>query len=426
MIENGGSEHRSRPAPTIGSVDDLPLHRLAELTGVPPDDIERIAAMGVLSREAAPFAPGDVIRVRLLQVLEQAGISPKDVGAAVASGDFSFAFVEALFPSPTAGAYSNLTFDALCRQFGFSLEFVQDVYAGLGLPQPGREDRVRQDDVDMAPVLLAIMGLPMVGTEGAIAHATRFWGENLHRLAQAEVSFFSTYVIEPLLRSGLPERQMLEIALPQGAMAQELDERVLSWLHHRHLEQALLERVLDHVEAAIERTGAIRQRPREIPAIAFVDLSGFTALTESQGDEAAVRSTVALSELVRSVTARHGGHPVKFLGDGVMCHFRKPGEALLASLEMIEGTRPAGLPPAHIGLHTGPVIERDGDYFGRTVNVAARVVGHAIADEVLVTDDVVRTTMVDGVRFERLEPVSLKGVATPVTLHRVHRSSASE
>jgi hypothetical protein len=217
--------------------------------------------------------------------------------------------VDTLFPSPASAALSDIDFEELCQRFGFSMEFLQSVYAGLGLPQPSPHDQVRQDDLDMAPVLVAITGLGL--PQGAIAHATRFWGENLHNLAQAEVGFFQTYVLGPLLRSGLSEQQMLDIAVPQGAMTQELDQRVLLWLHRRHLEQNLVERILEHVEAAMERTGAIRRRPRDVPAIGFLDLSGFTALTELQGDEAAVGLTVQLSELVRSTTAQHGGRPVK-------------------------------------------------------------------------------------------------------------------
>ncbi len=333
-------------------------------------------------------------------------------------------WVDALFPEQNTAALSDLDFEQLCRQFGFPLEFLQDVYAGLGLPQPGPQDRVRQDDLDMAPVLQAIRGLPVSETEGALAHAARFWGQNLRSLTRAELNFFETYVMNPLLRAGLPEQQMLEIALPQGRMAQELDERVLMWLHRRHLEHGMIEAVLEHVEAAIERTGAILRPPREVPAIAFLDLSGFTALTEERGDEAAVDLTVKLSELVRSTTSRHGGRAVKFLGDGVMCHFARPTEAVLAALEMVQEAPRASLPPARVGLHAGTVIARDSDYFGRTVNIASRVVAHAHADQVVVTEDVRSLCDSNGVRFESLGSVTLKGIKDPVTLHKATLAQA--
>src|SRR2546430_16577021 len=96
--------------------------------------------------------------------------------------------------------------------------------------------------------------------------------------------------MNPLLRSGLPEQQMLEIALPQGRMAQELDERVLVWLHRRHVEQGMIEAVLEHVEAASERAGAIRRPPRQGPAFVFLTLSGFTAVPDERWVKAWVRA----------------------------------------------------------------------------------------------------------------------------------------
>lgn len=403
------------------SMEELSAEELATRSGTTLEEVERFARLKILSATNPPFRTGDVTRVRLLQALEQSGIMPDDVGRAIESGEFSFAFVDALFPATGSAGFSDLDFEEVCRQFGFSMAFVQDVYAGLGLPQPSPSDRIRQDDLAMAPILQAFMGLPMAGSEGAITYATRFWGENLHRLTQAQTRFFETYVMGPLLRSGLTEHQMLEMALPQGALAQQLDEQVLLWLHHRHVEQNLIEQVLEHVEAAMERTGAIRRRPRQVPAIGFVDLSGFTALTETQGDEVAAELTFHFSDLVRSATGRHGGRPVKFLGDGVMCHFPDPQASIVAALEMVEEAPSAGLPPAHIGLHAGPVVARDSDYFGRTVNLASRVAAHAGPNQVLVTDDVRAMSTPEGVRFESIGPVSLKGIAAPVPLHQVHR-----
>ena len=106
------------------------------------------------------------------------------------------------------------------------------------------------------------------------------------------------------------------------------------------------------------------------PAICFLDLSGYTRLTEERGDAAAADLAGRLSRLVQKTSAQHGGKPIKWLGDGVMFHFRDPGPGVVAALEMVDGAREAALPPAHVGLHAGPVLFQEGDYFGRTVNVA--------------------------------------------------------
>jgi adenylate cyclase len=269
----------------------------------------------------------------------------------------------------------------------------------------------------MAPVLVAITGLGLA--QGALAHVTWFWGENLHNLAQAEVGFFQTYVLGPLLRSGLAEQQIAGHRRPAGgddAGARPTGAGMAASAPPRA--EPLSSASSSTSKPLWNAPGAIRRRPRDVPAIGFLDLSGFTALTELQGDEAAVGLTVELSELVRSTTAQHGGRPVKFLGDGVMCHFPRPQEAVLAALEMVEAAPSARLPAARVGLHAGPVICRDSDYFGRTVNIASRLAAYARPDQVLVTADLRAMTRPAGVRFERLGAVTLKGIASPLGAER--------
>ncbi len=77
--------------------------------------------------------------------------------------------------------------------------------------------------------------------------------------------------------------------------------------------------------------------------------------------------------LVNEIASRHRGAVVKMLGDGVHFHFRDPHDAVLASLEIVERVEPAGLAPAHIGVNAGPMIYDEGEYFGRAVNIAARI-----------------------------------------------------
>jgi adenylate cyclase len=112
---------------------------------------------------------------------------------------------------------------------------------------------------------------------------------------------------------------------------------------------------------------------------------------------------------------------MRWLGDGGIFYFREPSAAVLAALEMAEGALAAGLPPTHIGIQAGPVIFQDGDVYGRTVNVAARIAGRAQAGEVLTSEETIEQAEDVGVRFERLGPAELKGVAQPVIVYRVLR-----
>jgi Adenylate and Guanylate cyclase catalytic domain len=139
-------------------------------------------------------------------------------------------------------------------------------------------------------------------------------------------------------------------------------------------------------------------------------------LTEERGDAAAAVLAETLAQLVEGAARERGGVPVKRLGDGVMLHFREPAAAVLAALELLGRLPAAGLPPAHVGVAAGPVVAQGGDYFGRTVNLAARIGAHAGAGQVLVSQSVADAAPPAGVVFSEAGEVELKGFARPVRL----------
>jgi adenylate cyclase len=105
----------------------------------------------------------------------------------------------------------------------------------------------------------------------------------------------------------------------------------------------------------------------------------------------------------------------------VMIYFPQPDEAVLSALELAESVPAAGLPLVHSGIDTGPVVFQDGDYYGRTVNTAARIASHAAPGEVLVSADVARRSRDPALRFEDIGPVQLDGLRQPIRLHRATR-----
>ena len=107
---------------------------------------------------------------------------------------------------------------------------------------------------------------------------------------------------------------------------------------------------------------------------------------------------------------------MKLLGDGAMLHFPDPAEAVRTGLEVVRHLNDAGMPPAHVGVAAGPVVFREGDYYGRVVNLAARIMGRAGANEVLATAGV--ASALEDLAFESLGMVELKGIAEPVELFR--------
>ena len=162
----------------------------------------------------------------------------------------------------------------------------------------------------------------------------------------------------------------------------------------------------------------IHSRLERQPAICFLDISGYTRLTQELGDDAAAELASTVARLVQRTSVQHGGKPIKWLGDGVMFHFEDPGPGVRAALEMVSALATEGLPPAHVGLHSGPVLFQQGDYFGQTVNLSARIADYARQGEVLVSAAVADASDERDLRFADIGSVDLKGVSGAVHLLR--------
>ncbi len=147
----------------------------------------------------------------------------------------------------------------------------------------------------------------------------------------------------------------------------------------------------------MERAG-IHSRLERLPAICFLDITGYTRLTQEHGDDAAADLAATVARVVQRSSVPHGGKPIKWLGDGVMFYFGDPGQGVRAALEMVDGLAAAGVPPAHVGLHAGPVLFQEGDYFGQTVNLTARIADYARPGEVLVSQEVADASQERGSR----------------------------
>jgi adenylate cyclase len=133
--------------------------------------------------------------------------------------------------------------------------------------------------------------------------------------------------------------------------------------------------------------GPMSDAPGNSHTFVFADLAGFTALTEAHGDEQAADVVDDFCAAVRAILREHGAMEIKQLGDALMLRVDHPNEAVTLALRIVHeiGAR-HGFPTVRVRMHTGPAVERGGDWFGTTVNVAARVSGSAAGGEVLVTE----------------------------------------
>jgi adenylate cyclase len=391
---------------------------VAQRAGVDPDYVDRLVELGILTPAAgAAFSPGDVRRARWVQSLERAGLPLEGLAAAVGDGALSLSFLDVPAFDRFAGL-SGTTFQQLSAQTGIPLELLKVVREAVGSAEPQPDDQVHQYELSVVPAIqlqLAEGFQPMV-----IERWLRVYGDSLRRIAATEATWWHGEVEVPLLESGMADSEVLEAQADLGSQMAPLFEQALLAIYHGQQEHTWNQGFVELAEGALERAGWYRRLDRP-PAVCFLDLTGYTRLTEEQGDEAAAELAARLAGLVRRSSQEHGGTPVKWLGDGVMFYFREPGDAVLAAVEMVEVVGRQGLPPAHVGIHAGPVVFQEGDYFGRTVNLAARIAEYARPGEVLVSQEVVDAADGGPVAFTEVGPVELKGVSGPLRLHTARR-----
>ena len=147
----------------------------------------------------------------------------------------------------------------------------------------------------------------------------------------------------------------------------------------------------------------------------FADLVGFTALSIERGDEHAAEVATRFQRTVRELAGRHGATVVKSLGDGAMVRAGDACDAVHLGLELANGLD--GLPPVRVGVNTGPAVERDGDFFGSTVNLAARLSQAARGGEVLLTDATRTAARRRRPRFEQRGARTFRNTRDPVVVY---------
>ena len=393
---------------------------LAARSGQPIELVGRLTELGILHRDAeGQYAEWELGTLRLIRAFEEGGIPAEAVSRAIAEGQYSLAFVQFVFREGYRGL-TDETFEEICKATGSDMTFVQQLFAAAGLPTPEPADRIRQEDAERIPDMSNALRFGS-GDSALLLRGARIMGESTHRIAEAQPYLYHKLMEEPLLASGMTDPQMRDLLADVSMALGDTAERALVWMYRRHEEHATIEHILEHLYALMEEIGIQEAQPEHPPAISFLDLVGYTRLTEEEGDEAAAQTAMALADVVGETSGAHRGRPVKWLGDGVMFHFRDPEGAVTASLEMVERLPAEGLPPAHVGIAAGPIIARDGDYFGRTVNTAARVAAYAGPGQVLVTDEVVHHDL-GTVLFKEVGVVMLKGLSKPLTLHRAMSS----
>ncbi len=388
-----------------GETGELTLAQVAARAGVSPATLRRWVDGGVIPGYDGSWTPAAAAYARVVARLRARGHTLAQIKRASENGQLAAGPIENLLSS--SGPRRSLR--QASRSSGLQAELIERIFAAMGLP--AQLDGLSDGDIEVLKYAAAALdaGLPLP----AFLQLMRVYGQALAQIADAEVRLIHLYVHEPLMRAGVPS---VEIADEMEGLTREVLPFVspfMNYLHDRLLAHFVEQDMIGHMEADLSADAPAEGRVRL--AIAFADLAGYARLTVERGDEAALGAVERFVDAVAQ-TLPVEARVVKMLGDEVMVVGSDPAALTAWAVELQAGSGP-GDPPPRIGVHYGEALYRDGDYFGSDVNQAARVVARAGGGEVLVTRPVVDVaTGVDGLSFERIGEIRLKGFSEPTEL----------
>jgi adenylate cyclase len=257
-----------------------------------------------------------------------------------------------------------------------------------------------------ARVFIALAELGALWPRDTYLQVSRVYGQALATIARAEVQSAIRNLEGLAAERSLRElRDGMEALLP-------LADPILGGVHRRWIEHELAQASVFAVEdAGAEARGAVHV------ALVFIDIKGFTAYVDTAGDRAGVAAIEQFDEVVHE---EHGdkGQVVKALGDGFMLVYPNALDAVAAAHAMMRRMRPDSGPALHASVHEGLALHRGGDYFGRSVNLAARLLGLSGTDELVATRPVVDSTA-ERFEWQPRTTTHIRGFRDPIEVFRL-------
>jgi adenylate cyclase len=388
----------------------LTLNEAAERVGVSSSTLRRWAESGVIPEVdgRGEWTAAAVAHARIVARLRARGHTLESLRQAGSQGRLAYGYIESLFGDDQQ-AERNLK-DA-SSETGLEAALIERFWNSIGLA-PAALEGITDEDLEALRYVASVLdsGFPLV----AFLQLCRVYGQALSQIADAEVRLFHLYVHEPLMREDVPGLQMAEEMEGLARDLLPLASPLMDYVHRRFLQHFVAQDVVGHMEDELEESDIESGRVRV--AIAFADLAGYTRFTEEEGEEEALSLVERFVEGVTN-TLPDDARVVKTIGDEVMV----VGNDVQALVDWSVGF--VGLfeerPEPRIGIHWGTTLYRDGDYFGRDINLASRVVARARGGEVLVTDSVTDAVRGAHLVFEGIGQVKLKGFDVPRQLCRV-------
>ncbi len=380
----------------------MTLTDVARSLDISPATLRRWVAEGIVPLRDGEWTPAALAQARLVARLRARGHSLEQVRVAAKQGRLAFGYLEDLFPE----AEVEYGLADAARETGLEPELIRRIWTAAGFSAESLE-HLGEDDLQLLQRLGAVLdaGLPLV----AFLQLVRVYGQALAQIADAEVKLFHLYVHEPMIGDGAP---VLDIAEELSDLASELlplAGPIMDFVHQRTLQHFLAQDVVGHLELVADDAALGRVRV----AIAFADLAGYTRLTEEVGEEEALEVVERFVEVVGE-TLPDTARVIKTIGDEVMVVGTDAAALADWAVGLVALSTERPLP--RIGVHVGSALYRDGDYYGRAVNLAARVGARATGGEVLVTREV-KEAAGRNLSFQAIGEVKLKGFSDATALY---------
>jgi adenylate cyclase len=386
--------------------DELSTSEVARRIGVTPATLRRWQKAGVIPQADGNggWTPAARAQARIVARLRDRGHSLAAIRNATESGRLAFGYIEDLLAEPA----DEVSLSDAAAETGLEPALIERIFTTMGFPVGAEGLRLTQEDLQFLRYGGAVLaaGLPLV----AFLQLVRVYGQALAQISDAEVRLFHLYVHEPLMRDGVDG---LEMAEEMEGLAREtlpLASPIMDYVHQRFLGHFVEQDVVGHMETELGE--GVGELGRLKVAIAFADLAGYTKMTEEQGDEEAVSAVERFQEAVEA-TLPDDCRIIKTIGDEVMIVGSDASSLVdwAVGFQELYDERP--LP--RIGMHYGETVYRDGDYYGRAVNLAARVAARAAGREVIVTRPVLEASG-PHLEFDLIGEVRLKGFSEPTEL----------
>jgi adenylate cyclase len=385
------------------------LNEVARRLHVAPGTLRRWTRERIVPLRDGRWTPAAIAQARIVARLRGRGHSLAEVRRAARSGRLAYGYMEELFPPPA----EIVGIEEAARESGLEPALIRRIWSSSGFSTTSLEEGISEHDVQLLRYMAAVLaaGFPLV----AFLQLVRVYGQALAKIADAEVKLFHLFVHEPLIRDGV---EGLEIAEEMEGLASELlplAAPIMDHVHQRWLQHFIEQDVVGHLELEIDGEGDLG---RLRVGIAFADLAGYTRLTEEAGEEEALDVVERFVAAVAD-TLPDEARVIKTIGDEVMIVGSDPSALVdwAVGFQLLHGER---RPLPRIGIHAGAALYRDGDYYGRAVNLASRVGARAAGGEVLVTRPLVDAAG-GHLDFEHIGEVRLKGFSEATELFLARR-----